>query len=73
MDNSFLDLGGILGVHTGVLSLFKVDDAGPDPFFLTLACLALAVKVPDGLGEGPEDVGTLLVQGIVDIVGGHDV
>lgn len=73
MGDSFLDLGSILGVHTGVLSLFEVDDAGPDPFFLALACLALAVKVPDGLREGPEDVGTLLVQGIVDVVRGHDV
>lgn len=46
-----------LCVDAAVGSTLEVDHAGADVFFLACAGLAFAVEVPDGLGEGLEDVG----------------
>jgi hypothetical protein len=63
----------LLCVDTGVLAAFEVYHAGADILFLSLACLALAVKVPDWFGEGLQDVWAFYGEGVVDVVGGDDV
>lgn len=60
-------------VDAAVRAALEVDDAGADVLFLACAGLAFAVEVPDWLREGPEDVGAVLGEGVVDVVGGDDV
>lgn len=42
----------LLCVYAAVLASLEVHDACADELFLACACLALAVEVPDWLGEG---------------------
>ena len=67
----------LLGVDarsgTVIVIAFEVDHAGADVFVLALAGLAFTVEVPDRLGEGLEDIGTLLGEGVVDVVRGDNV
>ena len=55
-----------LGVDTTIGLGLEVEDRRADPILLTDRLLALAVKVPDGLGEQLGHVGVLLLQGIPD-------
>lgn len=63
----------ILDVDTWVVAAFEVDHAGADIFLLSLAGFALAVEVPDWLGEDLEDIRPLLGEGVVDMVRGDEV
>jgi hypothetical protein len=62
-----------LGVYAAVGAFLEIEDRGLDIRFLALADLALAVEVPDGLGEGLSDVRTFLLQSVPDVVGGDDI
>lgn len=62
-----VDAGRLIGA-----SLF-VEDGLAGVGFLTGGDLALAVEVPDGLGEGFRDVWVLALQGVPDVVRRDDI
>lgn len=41
----------LLAVDSWVVARLEIVHGGFDPFLLSYTCLALAVEVPDGLGE----------------------
>lgn len=55
------------------LVVVPVEDLGLDVGLLANGNLALAVEVPDGLGEGAGDIGTLALESVPDVVGGDNV
>lgn len=59
---------GILGVDARVLASFQVHDACADILFLAARGLALAVKVPDTLGQRLEDIWAFARENVVDAV-----
>lgn len=63
----------LLCVDTAVLAGLEVHHAGANVLVLSLACLALAVEVPDWLCEGLENVWAFCGEGVVDGVGGDEV
>lgn len=65
--------GSVLGVYSGVLAGFQVEDACLDPFLLADTCLALPVEVPDRLRKRPGNVGTLLLECVPDVMRGNKV
>lgn len=62
-----VDAGGL--VRAGLF----VEDGLAGVGFLADGDFALAVEVPDGLGEGLGDVGVLFLEGVPDVVGRDDV
>jgi len=62
-----VDAGGLVGPG------FFVEDGLAGVGLLADGDFALAVEVPDGLGEGLGDVGVFLLEGVPDVVGGDDV
>lgn len=52
---------------------FEIEHGGADVGVLAPGYLALAVEVPDRLGEESEDVGPGEAEGVVDVVDGGDV
>ena len=61
-------VGSLLGVDARVVAAFEIHDAGTDVFVFSLTGFAFTVKVPNWLGEGLENIGTLFGKGIVNMV-----
>lgn len=67
------DGGNVLCVDAAVLAALQVHDARADVLILALAGLALAVEVPDRLGEGLQHVWAFDGEGVVNVMRGYDV
>lgn len=59
--------------HPSVLRRFDVENAGSYIFLLPDAGFALAINVPDGLGERFEDIRSFFGKYIVYVMCGHDI
>ena len=70
---SVCDVAALLGVDAAVGAGLEVEDAGADVGVLAGTDFAFAVEIPDGFGEGFEDVGPGLVEDVPNVVGGDDV
>ena len=64
--------GVILSIDTAVV-LFEIEDACPDEIFLSLADLALSVKVPDRFRQCLNDVRPFRLKDIEDMMSRDDV
>ncbi|CAH0055720.1 unnamed protein product [Clonostachys solani] len=62
-----------LAVHAPLPAVLDVEDGLAHPLVLALGRLALAVKVPHGLGEELGDVRVLALEGVPDVVDADDV
>lgn len=62
-----------LAVHTSLAARLQKEDGRLDPLVLALADLALAVKVPDGLGQQLGHVRVLALQRVPDVVHADNV
>lgn len=62
-------------IHPSIIigPLLEVEDRCADVRLFALARLALAVEIPDGLGQCLCDIGTFPLQRVPDMVGGDDV
>lgn len=63
----------LLRVYPRVVTCLQVKHTRPDPLLLTLACLSLAVKVPNRLRQQLRDVGMFLLQYVPDLMAAHQV
>ena len=62
-----------LAVQPALAAVLNVHNRLADPLLLALAHLALAIKVPDGLGQELSHIGVLLLEGVPDVVHRHDI
>lgn len=69
-----LDVVGIpLAVQSALAAVLNIHNRLTDPLLLALGDLALAVKVPDGLGQELGDVGVFLLKGVPYVVDRDDI